>query len=269
MNTKGINTSKNRGFPLHSTFFGIGLLTLLILGTSCGSTPSNTQPVMLELKGNLGVHDPVLIKEGDIYYLFCTGSNRRVGYTPIRCSKDLRTWTLCGHVFTALPEWAPIEIPGTRGIWAPDISFFNGKYHLYYSISTFGKNNSAIGLATNKTLDPNSPNYKWEDQGMVLRSTAGVDDWNAIDANIVIEDEKNVWICWGITPCPAVPARRSTRLRRWRAPSKPRLSFATKTGGTCLYLLTSAAAVPTAPTISLSAGPKRSPGHMWTGTEYR
>lgn len=197
MNTANIKRPENRVFQYHTAVFGMALFVLIALGTSCASLPGKPQPVMLELEGDLRVHDPVLIKEGDTYYLFCTGGRRRIGYTPIRCSKDLRTWTLCGHVFEALPEWAPIEIPGTRGIWAPDISYFNGKYHLYYSISTFGKNNSAIGLTTNKTLDPNSPAYKWEDQGMVVRSIAGVDDWNAIDANIVIEDERNIWLCWG------------------------------------------------------------------------
>jgi arabinan endo-1,5-alpha-L-arabinosidase len=89
------------------------------------------------------------------------------------------------------------EIPGARGAWAPDISFYNGRYHLYYSVSTFGKNNSAIGLVTNRTLDPNSPEYKWIDQGLVVRSHQGQDNWNAIDGNLVIEDENNIWLCWG------------------------------------------------------------------------
>jgi arabinan endo-1,5-alpha-L-arabinosidase len=174
----------------------IPFLALCLTGVSCSSPPSR-QPVLLELTGDLNVHDPVLIKEQDTYYLFCTGGNRRTGYVPIRRSKDLLHWELSGYVFDSLPEWAPIEIPGTRGIWAPDISYFNGLYHLYYSVSTFGKNNSAIGLAVNKTLNPDSPDYKWEDLGMVIRSTEGKDDWNAIDANIVIEDENNIWICWG------------------------------------------------------------------------
>lgn len=172
------------------------LFATLLLGSSC-TTHTVRQPVMLELEGDLGVHDPVVIREGRTYYLFCTGGRRRTGYVPIRCSPDLRRWELCGHVFETLPEWATREIPGTRGIWAPDISYFNGCYHLYYSVSTFGRNNSAIGLATNQTLNPDSPDYRWVDHGMVIRSTEGVDDWNAIDANIVIEDEQNIWMCWG------------------------------------------------------------------------
>jgi arabinan endo-1,5-alpha-L-arabinosidase len=103
----------------------------------------------------------------------------------------------CGSVFDEIPAWAPEEIPGTRGIWAPDISYFSDKYHIYYSISTFGKNNSAIGLATNQTLDPSSPDYQWQDHGMVLRSTTGVTDWNAIDPNLILEGEDKAWLSWG------------------------------------------------------------------------
>jgi arabinan endo-1,5-alpha-L-arabinosidase len=151
---------------------------------------------MLTLSGDLAVHDPVLIREKDTFYVFATG-NRRAGVLPVRCSKDLHHWTRCGSVFDALPEWATKEIPEARSAWAPDISRYNGKYHLYYSVSTFGENNSAIGLATNRTLDPNSPDYQWVDEGLVVRSHQGQDDWNAIDPQLVIQDKRNVWLCWG------------------------------------------------------------------------
>jgi arabinan endo-1,5-alpha-L-arabinosidase len=52
-------------------------------------------------------------------------------------------------------------------------------------------------LTTTPTLDPASPDYKWTDEGMVLRSYADKDDWNAIDPNLVIEDDKNMWLTWG------------------------------------------------------------------------
>src|SRR5262249_10247433 len=148
-------------------------------------------PEVLTLDGDTeGVHDPVIIKEGDTYYVFCTGVGRGVpGVIPIRTSKDLRHWELAGTVFDKLPEWATKEIPGGRGAWAPDISFFSGKYHLYYAVSTFGSRNSVIGLATNATLDPKSPRYKWEDEGMVLRSYQDKDDWNAIDPNLFYENK--------------------------------------------------------------------------------
>lgn len=156
-------------------------------------------PRMLELTGDLAVHDPALIRQGDTFYLFSTsgGGRRGGGIIPIRRSRDLHDWTLSGYVFERMPDWTSQEIPGSRGAWAPDISHYNGRYHLYYSVSTFGRNDSAIALATNTTLDPNSPDYRWIDHGLVVRSRQGQDDWNAIDGNLVVEDENNVWLCWG------------------------------------------------------------------------
>jgi len=169
---------------------------MICLLSGCGQS-AFVEPKMLPLAGDLGAHDPVIIREGDTYYVFVTGGRPGRGFTPIKTSKDMITWSPGGHVFEGLPGWAPIVIPGTNGIWAPDISYFNGQYHLYYSISTFGRNNSAIGHATNKTLNPQNPDYQWIDHGMVVRSTEGKDDFNAIDANIAVENEKSIWLCWG------------------------------------------------------------------------
>ena len=184
--------------PLNQWGLCLCLLAGLLGVTSCQKTTLyRVEPELLELEGDLGVHDPVIMREGDMFYVFCTGVGRRGGHIPIRCSSDLIHWVRCGSVFDELPAWCQAEIPGTRNPWAPDISYFNGKYHISYSMSTFGKNNSAIGLATNVTLDPNNPGYKWEDQGMVIRSTAGKTDWNAIDGNIIVEKNEMVWLSWG------------------------------------------------------------------------
>jgi arabinan endo-1,5-alpha-L-arabinosidase len=155
-----------------------------------------TQPEVFKLEGDISpIHDPAIIRQGKTYYVFAT--NRFADkLTPIFCSQDLRQWKFCAHVFDAVPEWALKEIPGARGIWAPDISYVNGKFLLYYSVSTFGSNQSAIGLITNRTLDPNSPNYRWVDEGMVIRSTRE-DDWNAIDPNLIIDDSGNMWLALG------------------------------------------------------------------------
>lgn len=107
------------------------------------------QPEMLSLSGDLGAHDPVMIKEKDTYYLFSTGGGRpNQGVIPVKTSTDMRVWKQAGFALEKLPDWATQEIPKARGAWAPDISFFNGKYHLYYSVSSFGVNTSAIGLST-------------------------------------------------------------------------------------------------------------------------
>src|SRR5208337_3512084 len=98
-----------------------------------------------------GVHDPCIAKENGIYYVFSTA--RGIG---IRQSDDLVHWRRIGRVFDSQPAWAKREIPASNDLWAPDISYFNGEYHLYYAVSAFGRNRSCIGLATNKTLDPKS-----------------------------------------------------------------------------------------------------------------
>jgi arabinan endo-1,5-alpha-L-arabinosidase len=181
--------------------FAITSLTILLLiGAGYHGSSSDLaakEPQLLQLSGDISVHDPSIIKADGVYYVFCTGGGRGGGIIPIRRSTDLINWTRSGSVFTVLPDWAKAEMPLAHGIWAPDISFFNGKYYLYYAISSFGVNDSAIGLAVNETLDPSSPRYKWVDQGLVLRSHPHIDDFNAIDPTLVIEDMSNVWLCWG------------------------------------------------------------------------
>ncbi len=147
-----------------------------------------------------GVHDPCIAKEAGKYYVFSTHGG--IGMIE---SDDLIHWKRAGRVFEKLPDWTFKDIPGSNGDpWAPDIAYFNGRFHLYYSVSTFGSNRSCIGLATNKTLDPKSPDYKWEDQGKVIESQKS-DDWNAIDSNVVLDGE-TPWMslgsCWnGIKMC--------------------------------------------------------------------
>ncbi len=180
----------------------VGILASTLVIGSGGDlwrmAPAAATQQLLELEGDVApVHDPVAIKERGTYYVFCTGGRNGHGVIPIRTSTDMRTWTAAGFVFDTLPDWAMREIPKARNAWAPDIARYDGRYHLYYSVSSFGSRNSAIGLATARTLDPSSPDYRWVDEGMVLRSSEDTDDWNAIDPNLVIEDRTHAWLVWG------------------------------------------------------------------------
>jgi arabinan endo-1,5-alpha-L-arabinosidase len=141
----------------------------------------------------VSIHDPVMAKEGGTFYLFSTGP----GIT-VYGSADLKTWRLRGRVFPGEPSWAKDVAPSFNGhIWAPDVSRHDGRYYLYYSVSAFGKNTSAIGVTVNKTLDPDSPDYKWEDQGIVVRSVPNRDMWNAIDPNLVFGSDGTPWLAFG------------------------------------------------------------------------
>lgn len=139
------------------------------------------------------VHDPVMIRQKDTYYVFCTGMGISVFSSP-----DMKNWKKEAPVFAEAPKWAIEAVPGFRGhIWAPDISFFNGEYYLYYSVSAFGKNTSCIGLATNKTLDPADPKFKWIDHGKVIESVPGKTNWNAIDPNLAFAKDGTPYLAFG------------------------------------------------------------------------
>jgi len=163
-----------------------------ISSTATAARESVTKAVLLEPQGFIQrIHDPVIAHENDTYYVFSTGS-----LIPFICSKDKVVWEFCGRVFESNPAWTRDVNPNLVDIWAPDITFFNNRWHLYYAVSSFGSQDSAIGLATNVTLDPESPDYKWVDQGEVLRSHPG-DSWNAIDPNLVLDENGEPWLVWG------------------------------------------------------------------------
>jgi arabinan endo-1,5-alpha-L-arabinosidase len=113
-------------------------------------------------------------------------------------SPDMKTWKREAPIFETPPSWALEAVPGYKGhTWAPDIVFHNGLYYLYYSVSAFGKNTSCIGVATNKTLNPSDPNFKWTDHGKVIQSVPGRDLWNAIDPNVAFDEDMTPWMVFG------------------------------------------------------------------------
>src|SRR5271169_1100545 len=156
-------------------------------------------PRAIPVQGDIvGAHDPSIAKDRDTWYLFTTTppDSKTTDQFPIRCSKDLVHWKACGYVFPEIPAWIKQLSPKTKELWAPDISFFDGKFHLYYAYSTFGVNTSGIALLTNKTLNPESPDYHWLDEGLVLQSRAE-DDFNAIDPNLILDEKGQAWLSFG------------------------------------------------------------------------
>ncbi len=170
------------------------LAATLLLGQSTMQAQNQQRPRRPSFDAtNPTVHDPVMIKEGDTYYLFCTG----MGVSMMK-SSDMKTWEPYGSIFAEAPKWTTEALPGFRGhMWAPDVILHNGLYHVFYSCSAFAKNTSLIGHVTNKTLDRNSPDYKWVDQGLIIQSVPNRDMWNAIDPNIVVDENGTPWMDFG------------------------------------------------------------------------
>ncbi|KAA8896896.1 glycosyl hydrolase [Sphaerosporella brunnea] len=135
--------------------------------------------------GTVHVHDPSVVKRGRYYYSFST----HLGIAIARAPTLNGPWK---HLGSVIPTASIIDLPGRDDLWAPDVSFHDGVYYCYYSVSTFGSQNSAIGLATSKTLLPGS----WTDHGEVMRSYDPSDFpdapspnniTNAIDPNLYID----------------------------------------------------------------------------------
>jgi arabinan endo-1,5-alpha-L-arabinosidase len=178
------------------------LAIIALAGAAFGAEPAATDAdrAAVARLAQLGsravrVHDPsTIVKCGDEYWTFYTGRG-----VPSGRSKDLQTWTAGPRVFEQSPPWVAEAVPANRGgldFWAPDIARVGDRYLLYYSVSTFGKNTSAIALATNKTLDPASPDFRWVDEGVVVRS-APPDKFNAIDPAITRDAEGRLWMSFG------------------------------------------------------------------------
>lgn len=166
------------------------LLGLFLLVAAAWATPAHA------LQGFPGVHDPsTIVKSGNTYWTFATGQGIYSLY-----STDLVKWTPGPRaVFpnNAYPNWINTKVPGFGGnFWAPECVFQNGKYYLYYSCSSFGSRVSAIGLATNTTLDPNNPAYNWVDEGEVISTNNG-SAVNAIDPAIYRDASNNLWMTYG------------------------------------------------------------------------
>lgn len=162
---------------------------LVLAGLLAGATPA----LPADPPDPLRLHDPsTIVRCGGSFWTFHTG--RGVGS---RFSTNLVTWSRGPSVFAAPPAWVASAVPGNRGhFWAPDILQVGDRYLLYYSVSTWGKNTSAIALASASTLDPADPRYGWKDEGVVQASVA-TNDFNAIDPAVAFDDDGRLWMAFG------------------------------------------------------------------------
>ena len=149
----------------------------------------------LALDGDPGLHDPSTVIQADgKFYVYATG-----GGLPFSVSDDGWTWRRAGSVMQAVPGGRPgpeVIARGGNNSWAPDI--IRSRRQVLPLLSAPGTQpKAAIGLLIGKTLDPGSPDYKWEDGGPVVWSD-GVEDCNAIDPGVFRDPTTGaLWLTYG------------------------------------------------------------------------
>ncbi|MBF6627889.1 MAG: family 43 glycosylhydrolase [Proteiniphilum sp.] len=165
-------------------------IPILFLSCKTQEIPAEQPPATVKNYSNPVVNyslpDPTVIRANDGYfYLYATEDIRN---TPIHRSVDLVNWELVGTAFTN--ETRPTFEP-RGGLWAPDINYVNGKYHLFYSMSVWGGEwTCGIGVATAE-----KPEGPFTDRGMLFRSN-GIEVQNSIDP-FYIEEEGKKYLFWG------------------------------------------------------------------------
>ncbi len=156
--------------------------------TSSAPTPPAAYPNPGTVTGSTGAHDPAVTKTpAGTYLLAATGNN-----IALKTSTDRVAWRSAGSVWPGGAPWTTAYTGGGANLWAPDLSYRNGQYYLYYSASTFGSQRSAIFLATS----PTGASGSWTNQGLVIESSSAV-NYNAIDPNLVVDGAGQWWLSFG------------------------------------------------------------------------
>ncbi len=160
----------------------LAVRTVLLLVFALLGAPALGQTVQPTLTGDVRIHDPSVIEVDGRFAAFGTGvSGRSHGAIQVKTSLDGLNWTRAGVTGDGPPAWAKAALGfQALNVWAPSVSRRGGIAFLYYALSTFGGNASAIGLMTNEAFDVGAPAAGWRDRGLVLKSDPN-DDFNAID----------------------------------------------------------------------------------------
>ena len=133
--------------------------------------------IAFALDGQIGIHDPsTIVMCNNKFYTWGTGGSGLV-------SDDGWTW----RRGTPLPR---------RGL-APDVIHIGDRYYVYVAANIGAQPKAAVNMIWSKTLDPDSPDYKWEEGGVVA-SSDGVEDSNAIDPGVFLDPaDKRLWLTYG------------------------------------------------------------------------
>jgi arabinan endo-1,5-alpha-L-arabinosidase len=167
----------------------VGLLTVLFGAVAILIT---SYPTQAQTSGSNGSHDPSrMIEDNGKLYVWSTGAGGKV-------STDGLVWATTNRL--PFGGWVDSLSPSNQGMWAPDGIFYHGLYWLFYTVCNTHDNTNqgscGNGLWTTPTLDPQSPNYKLTDRGLINRNVPS-DNWAGMDPAPFIDLEDNLWFIYG------------------------------------------------------------------------
>ena len=155
-------------------------------------------PPQPRLTGDTRIHDPSVIEVDGRYAAFGTGEQGLYrGAIKVKTSPEGVNWTDAGADRKGRPQMGDrfARLPADECL-GPSVSRRGGTVFLYYCLSSFGSNASAIGLMTNASFDARKPGEGWQDQGLVLMSTPR-DDFNAIDPFRIDASDGRAYLAFG------------------------------------------------------------------------
>jgi arabinan endo-1,5-alpha-L-arabinosidase len=219
-----------RSLRLFECFAKTGIAVALFL--SLAFVSAYAADPQLKLTGDVRIHDPSVIEVDGKYAAFGTGEPGLYrGAIRVKTSPDGLNWTDAGAIGKGIPTWGK-EALGYQSmtIWAPSISRRGQTYFLYYALSSFGVNVSAIGLMTNSAFDPAKPGEGWQDQGLVLKSGAH-DDFNAIDPFRIDLPDGHAFLSYGSFWSGIKLVALDPETGKPRDPAAPPIALADRHGG--------------------------------------
>ena len=118
--------------------------------------------------------------------------------TIVRCDGKFYTYGTGGTTLVSDDGWSWRRgaTPSRRGM-APDAIHLGDRYYMYIARNVGAQPRADINMIWSKSLDPNSPDYKWEEGGVVA-SSDGVEDYNAIDPGVLLDpNDGRLWLVYG------------------------------------------------------------------------
>lgn len=150
------------------------LLLIPFSSTLATAAPTYSNPV---LPGDFA--DPSVVRVGEDYWATATSSEWAPLF-PILHSKDLVNWELTGHIFNKKPDWSE------KHYWAPEISYYKGKFYAYYVGWKKPSGPLSVAVATaDKATGP------WTDHGPLIGQPAG-----SIDGQPVVDENGQRYLIW-------------------------------------------------------------------------